>query len=75
MAQAVADTRPYVKGLPITATILSTKENGDFSEETLRPTYEDAFTLEYKQLYGAVVDDSPVKTTPEDGKSFLRFHS
>lgn len=71
----IADVRPYVKGLPITATVLSTKPNGDFSEEVIRPTYEDAFTLEYKQLYSAIVDGAAVKTTPEDGKSSARSFS
>lgn len=65
---ATADSRPFVKGLPITATIQSRRENGDFVEETIRPTYEDAFMLEYKQLYAAVVEGKPVKTTPTDGK-------
>ncbi|WOO82118.1 Inositol 2-dehydrogenase [Vanrija pseudolonga] len=62
---------PYVKGLPITATVLSTKDNGDFSEETLRPTYEDAFTLEYRELYAAIVDGAPVKTGPADSRDDL----
>ncbi|KAL1412609.1 hypothetical protein Q8F55_000356 [Vanrija albida] len=62
---------PYVKGLPITATVLSTKPNGDFSEEVLRPTYEDAFTLEYRQLYAAVVHGAPVKTSPLDSRDDL----
>ncbi len=28
--------RPYIKGLPITATVLSTHPNGDYSEEYIR---------------------------------------
>lgn len=51
--------------------VLSTKPNGDHSEETLRPTYEDAFTLEYRGLYAAIVDGKPVKTGPLDGMSFV----
>lgn len=46
--------RPYIKALPITTTILSRKPNGDHSEEVLRPTYEDAYTLEYRALYDAL---------------------
>lgn len=57
---------PYVKGLPITTTINRTKRNGDHVEEHIRPTYEDAFTLEYKQLYAAIVHGKPHKTTPAD---------
>lgn len=60
--------RPYVKGLPITATILSSKPNGDHSEEAIRPTYEDAYTLEYKAMYAAITEGAPVKTTAADGE-------
>lgn len=66
--RARANFRPFVKGLPITATILSSKPNGDHCEEIIRPTYEDAFMLEYRALYDAVVHRKPVKTTPEDGE-------
>lgn len=61
--------RPYVKGLPITATILSSKPNGDHSEEVIRPTYEDAYTLEYKAMYAAITEGAPVKTTAADGEA------
>lgn len=63
--------RPYVKGLPITATVLSSKSNGDFSEELIRPTYEDAYTLEYRDFYSAIVDGAEVKTTAVDGECVL----
>lgn len=46
----------------------SRRANGDFVEETVRPTYEDAFMLEYRHLHAAVVDGAPVKTTPADGE-------
>lgn len=65
-----ANFRPFVKGLPITATILSSKPNGDHSEEIIRPTYEDAFILEYRALYDAIVRGKPVKTTPGDGERY-----
>lgn len=61
--------RPFPKSLPITATILSTHENGDFSEEFIRPTYEDAYTLEYKALHTAITKGGEVKTGPLDGES------
>ncbi|CAK9787084.1 NAD(P)-binding protein [Cutaneotrichosporon oleaginosum] len=63
-AKVTYDT-PYVKGLPITATVQYTR-NGDHVEETIRPTYEDAFTLEYKALYDAITTGKHVKTNPED---------
>lgn len=61
-----------MKGLPITATLQTRRENGDFVEETIRPTYEDAFMLEYRHLYAAVAEGKPVKTTPADGKLCTR---
>ncbi|GFZ46472.1 hypothetical protein JCM24511_04719 [Saitozyma sp. JCM 24511] len=64
---------PYVKGLPITATILSSKPNGDHSEEVIRPTYEDAYTLEYKAMYAAITEGTPVKTTAADAKQDLEI--
>ncbi|BEJ14620.1 hypothetical protein CspHIS471_0403870 [Cutaneotrichosporon sp. HIS471] len=61
---------PYVKGLPITASVQYTRD-GDHVEETIRPTYEDAFTLEYRALYDAIVKGTPVKTSPEDAREDL----
>jgi hypothetical protein len=55
--------------LPITTTIQSTKANGDYSEEVIRPTYEDAYTLEYKAWYRNLTEGEPIKTTAEDGMS------
>lgn len=43
-----------------------TSPNGDYSEQVLRPTFEDAFTLEYKALHDAIVNGTPVKTSPLD---------
>jgi hypothetical protein len=47
----------------------SSKPNGDHSTETIRPTYEDAYTLEYRELYDAIVHGAEVKTGPMDGES------
>lgn len=58
--------RPYIKGLPITATILSRHPDGDFSQETIRPTYEDYYTLQFKEMYHCLVDGAAIKTTVLD---------
>lgn len=58
--------RPYIKGLPITATTLSRHPNGDFSEETIRPTYEDYYTLMFKELHRCLSGDAEIKTTVLD---------
>ncbi|KAJ5814479.1 NAD(P)-binding protein [Penicillium riverlandense] len=57
---------PYIKGLPITATTLSRHPNGDFSEETIRPTYEDYYTLMFKELHRCLSGDAEIKTTVLD---------
>ncbi|CAN9241297.1 unnamed protein product [Alternaria alternata] len=59
---------PYIKGLPITAKTLSRHPNGDFSEETIRPTYEDYYTLMFKELYRCLSGDAEVKTTVLDSR-------
>ncbi|KZS86626.1 NAD-P-binding protein [Sistotremastrum niveocremeum HHB9708] len=58
---------PFIKGLPTTLTIQKTdSKTGEYSEQVIRPTYEDNYTLEYKRLYAAIVDGEKVKTTVED---------
>ncbi|TYJ54255.1 hypothetical protein B9479_005100 [Cryptococcus floricola] len=60
---------PYVKGLPIKLTIQKQLPNGDFSEQIIRPTYEDPYTLELDLIYEAVVHGVDYKTTPLDAKN------
>ena len=62
---------PFIKGLPITITIQSNLPNGDFSEEIIRPTYVDPYTLEFQELYKAIVDGKEYNTTPLDAKEDL----
>ncbi|XAO26486.1 hypothetical protein I312_105323 [Cryptococcus bacillisporus CA1280] len=60
---------PYVKGLPIKLTIQRQLPNGDFSEQAIRPTYVDLYTLELDLIYDAVVNGKDYKTTPLDAKN------
>ena len=62
---------PYIKGLPITLHVQKNIDN-EFVDQTYRPTYEDAYTLEYKQFYEYVRNNKLPKTTPEDAKQDLR---
>ncbi|KAH7320475.1 NAD-P-binding protein [Rhizoctonia solani] len=64
---------PFVKGLPITLTILENNSDGHYQERIVRPTYQDAYTCEYEALYDSIVHGSPVKTTPEDAKEDLKI--
>ncbi|KAJ5206844.1 hypothetical protein N7491_002523 [Penicillium cf. griseofulvum] len=62
---------PYVKGLPTTMHIREKLEDGSFRESMVRKTYEDAYTLEMKELYAFVVKGKPAKTTSEDARKDL----
>nr|XP_018267467.1 uncharacterized protein I303_01454 [Kwoniella dejecticola CBS 10117]OBR89625.1 hypothetical protein I303_01454 [Kwoniella dejecticola CBS 10117] len=64
---------PYIKGLPITAKVVGKRENGDHYEELIRPSYEDAYTLEYKALHDAIVKGTPVKNDAVDAKQDLEI--
>ncbi|KAK8864559.1 hypothetical protein IAR55_001809 [Kwoniella newhampshirensis] len=64
---------PYVKGLAIKAVVLSAKENGDYSEEIIRPTYTDAYSLEYEELYKAITEGAQVKTSVMDAIEDLKI--
>ena len=43
--------------------------NGDFSEEIIRPTYVDPYTLELPLLYDSIVNGKDYKTKPLDAKN------
>lgn len=62
-------SRPYVKGLPIKLIIQRQLPNGDFSEQVIRPTYVDPYTLELDLIYDAVANGKEYKTTPLDAKN------
>lgn len=57
---------PYVKGLPIRVTVKENDERGQYSERIIRPTYQDAYTTEFLDLYQALTTGTDLKTTPED---------
>jgi hypothetical protein len=56
---------PFVKGLPVTMKIRE-NVNGAYQERLVRKTYEDPYTLEYKELYALATEGKPVKTTVKD---------
>ncbi|WWC66698.1 uncharacterized protein I206_100602 [Kwoniella pini CBS 10737] len=60
---------PYVKGLPIKFTIQKQLSNGDFSEQIIRPTYVDPYTIELPLLYDSIVNGKDYETKPLDAKN------
>ncbi|RFU33977.1 hypothetical protein B7463_g2340, partial [Scytalidium lignicola] len=61
---------PYVKGLPTTMHIRENDKNG-YKETMIRKTYEDNYTLEFKELYTWMTEGKRIKTTPLDARNDL----
>ena len=66
---------PYVKGLPITVTVREKTTNlrGEpcYQERHVRPTYEDAYTIEFREWYNCIVAAKSIKTTIADARQDL----
>lgn len=63
---------PYIKGLPTTVTIREKVEGTDtYQERVLRPTYEDSYTIEFKEWYGCIREGKMCKTTIADARQDL----
>jgi len=56
-----------VKGLPVTITIQSNQDGG-LSTQTLRPTFEDPYTLEFRELYECITSGKEVRTSVGDAR-------
>ncbi|KAH8803664.1 hypothetical protein F5884DRAFT_824453 [Xylogone sp. PMI_703] len=61
---------PYVKGLPTTMHIQENDNNG-YKETMVRKTYEDNYTLEFKELHAWMTEGKEIKTTPQDARKDL----
>ncbi|KAI5928354.1 hypothetical protein F4810DRAFT_127 [Camillea tinctor] len=64
---------PYVKGLPITMIVREKIESGGFQERKVRKTYEDSYTLEFKELYECVVNGKEPKTSAVDARKDIEL--
>jgi predicted dehydrogenase len=63
---------PYIKGLPTTITIREKIEGSDsYQERVIRPTYEDSYTVEFKEWYDCVTQGKDAKTTIADAREDL----
>lgn len=63
---------PYVKGLPTTITIREKISGTDiYQERTLRPTYEDSYTIEFKEWHKCITEGTTIKTTIADARQDL----
>ena len=65
---------PFIKGLPITMTVREDiNGQGALKETVITKTYEDAYTLELRELYALAAEGRPVKTTAEDAAQDLKI--
>lgn len=63
---------PYVKGLPTTITIKEKVEGTEtYQERTLRPTYEDSYTIEFKEWHKCITQRAEAKTSIADARQDL----
>ena len=64
---------PYIKGLPTTMTIREKIEGSDnaYQERTVRPTYEDNYTVQFREWYECVKNGKKSKTTIADARQDL----
>ncbi|KAL7625754.1 hypothetical protein AAE478_004977 [Parahypoxylon ruwenzoriense] len=64
---------PYVKGLPTVMIVREKVGDGGFQERKIRKTYEDAYTLEFKEFYRCVVEDATPKTSAADAMNDIEL--
>ena len=63
---------PYIKGLPTIVTIREKVEDTDaYQERIVRPTYEDSYTIEFKEWYECIAQGKEPKTTIADAREDL----
>jgi hypothetical protein len=52
--------------LPIVVKVDELNENGEATTREILSSFEDAYTVELKELYACFVDGRPIKTSAED---------
>ncbi|KAI1453880.1 hypothetical protein F4805DRAFT_352086 [Annulohypoxylon moriforme] len=64
---------PFVKGLPTLMIIKEKVGEGGFQERSVRKTYEDAYTLELKELHRCVLEGESPKTSAADARNDIEL--
>jgi hypothetical protein len=57
---------PYVKGLPIIVKVDELNEANEATSREILSSYEDAYTVELKEMYQCFVEGKPIKTSADD---------
>lgn len=63
---------PFIRGLPTTMVTKEALPDGSYREATTRRTYEDPFTLEWKEVHHWVSTGKPPKTSAVDARQDLQ---
>jgi hypothetical protein len=64
---------PYVKGLPIKVKVEELNEDGEATSREVLSSYEDAYTVELKEVYVCFVLGETIKTTAADAAMELKL--
>lgn len=64
---------PYVKGLPIKVKVDELNDAGEATSREILSSYEDAYTVELKEVYECFVNGKAIKTTAADASKELEL--
>jgi predicted dehydrogenase len=64
---------PYVKGLPIKVRVDELNDNGEASSREILSSFEDAYTVELKEVYDCFVNGKAIKTSAADASLELEL--
>lgn len=64
---------PYVKGLPIVVRVEEANEHGEAIKREIMSSYEDAYTVELKEVYKCFAEGKEIKTSAADALNDLKL--
>jgi predicted dehydrogenase len=64
---------PFVKGLPIIVKVDELNEAGEATSREILSSFEDAYSVELKEIYACFVEGKPIKTTAKDAARDLEL--
>lgn len=65
---------PYIKGLPIRVVVDELNDFGEGSSREILSSYEDAYTVEMREVYECFVGGKAIKTSATDASNELRLY-
>ncbi|KAJ4983993.1 myo-inositol 2-dehydrogenase [Stagonosporopsis vannaccii] len=65
---------PFVKGLATTMQVQSALPDGSYQNSTIRKTYEDPYTLQFREVHEFVVNGKAPKTSPVDARRDVQIN-